>query len=88
MRGGDEAARWATLVSGRDGDAGERVSGLSGWLAGAVRAGFWAGGSGTAGWAGSGWTRDGLAREERKREWAAWAEVVGRTGFWILWVWV
>ena len=39
MRGGDEAARWATLVSGGDGDAGERVSGLSGWLAGPAGSG-------------------------------------------------
>ena len=61
---------------------GGRQTGRPRWL-GRRASGVLGRGSGTAGWAGSGWTRDGLAREERKREWAAWAEVVGRTGFWI-----
>ena len=39
MRGGDEPARWARLVSGGDGDAGERVCGLSVWLAGPAGSG-------------------------------------------------
>ena len=83
MTGG--ASRSDSEVTENTADVRAQVAGRRGGRAGlgAGRAGFWAGGSGTAGWAGSGWTRDGLAREERKREWAAWAEVVGRTGFWI-----
>ena len=46
MRGGDEPARWARLVSGGDGDAGERVCGLSVWLAGPAGSGCSARGGG------------------------------------------
>ena len=79
------ATRSDSAVTENAADARAQVAGRRGGRAGLGRgaSGVLGRGSGAAGWAGSGWTRDGLAREERKREWAAWAEVVGRTGFWI-----
>ena len=98
--GGDGAARWGRGVSERGG----ALAGLSGGVAPTSGARWQAGESGRAGlgsgertgpggwhcWLGRGGKgkRDGPAREEKKKRVGRLAEVVGRNGFWIFWVWV